>query len=80
MNKVIQDKLNELNEIIEQYPQDIPIDVLAKFLGWKDSTLRSAIERGNFPGVWYQTCLNGRKVYKVLTIPFYFYYTKAQIN
>lgn len=80
MNKVIQNKITELDTMVEKYPQNIPIKVLADFLGWKESTLRWAIERGNFPGVWYQTCLNGRKVYKVLTVPFYFYYTKAQIN
>ena len=43
------EKLNELEQLIEQYPNNIPLPECAKFLHINPSTLRNYLDSGNCP-------------------------------
>lgn len=76
----VKKKLEEAEKFVMQYKDEIPIKDMAKFLGWKDSTLRTAIEYGNFPAVHYKEHLNGRTTYKILPLKFLIWYTDGGLR
>lgn len=76
----VKKKLEEAEKFVMQYKDEIPIKDMAKFLGWQESTVRNAIERGNFPGIYFQPTLNGRKVYKILPLKFLIWYTDGGLR
>ena len=45
----VRSKINELDELVKEYPQKIPITKVAKFLGVDIECLRRAIEQGRIP-------------------------------
>lgn len=45
----IQNRIKELNKLIENYPQKIPVVKVAKYLGMDVECLRRAIEQGKVP-------------------------------
>ena len=46
---IITSKLDELNRLCEKYPQKIPIEECAAFLGLAPASLRASVEHGNCP-------------------------------
>ena len=49
MPKTIQDKINELEQLVYEYPNKIPTVKAAKFLGMDIECLRRGIEQGVIP-------------------------------
>lgn len=74
----VQEKLDELNQIVEQYPIKIPVEIAAKFLGWDKSCLRRSVDQGKAP--FAVGCDNGKYGNRSACIPtatFYFWYTNS---
>lgn len=74
----IANKQQELEQLIEQYPEYIPVPALAKFLNANVDGLRKAIEQRRCPfGIMWQKDLRGNKSFKVPTFTFYMWYTQS---
>lgn len=79
----VRSKLEELETLVEKYPDYIPIPVLASFLGANAEGLRNSIEKGNAPfGICWQKEVRhgkltrpGNRAYKVPTATFWLWYT-----
>lgn len=46
---IIINKIDELNQIVEQYPEKIPVEKAAKFLGIDKDVLRRILSSGKCP-------------------------------
>ena len=76
-------KIEELNQIVENNPEYIPIAIVAKFLGVSPDGLRCSIQRGGcaFGISWQREELKGKsmlpcnRAFKVPTVTFYLWYT-----
>ncbi|MFZ2538550.1 MAG: hypothetical protein WAX04_06570 [Oscillospiraceae bacterium] len=87
----IEKQLEKLNIIVCKFPQYIPVDIVATFLGAKKEGLRVCIENGHCPfGLVWQSKVptfnaqgekigmhTGRKAYKIPTVTFYLWYTQG---
>ena len=78
MPKPIEDKLEQLNVLVNEHPLFIPLPATATFLGMDAEGLRSSIEKGQCPfGLGWQKNLRGNKAFKIPTVPFYLWYTQG---
>lgn len=74
--KPVSDKLQELNQLVEENPQYISVPVIARFLGMNAEGLRASIEHGQCPfGLAWQKTAAASKAYKIPTVTFYMWYT-----
>lgn len=77
MNAVVK-KLNELEGLVEKYPQKIPLSEAAKFLDMNEEGLKAALMRGNTPfGFAYQKTDGAYRVFVIPTVTFYLWYTNC---
>lgn len=66
--------MEDLNNLVKEYPQSIPVEIVAKFLGAKVDGLRASIEHNQCPfGIAWQ--LGSHRAFKIPTATFYFWYT-----
>jgi len=73
------DKLNELNRIVEEYPDCIPLGVCAEFLGAKPSSIRSYLETAKNPfGMFWKEAGAANRAFKIPTVKFYLWYTNGE--
>lgn len=70
MNEIIKSKLEQLEQLVERYPDAIPVPEAAKYCGIDPQTLRDAIDAGTCPFGWAKTGRH-RKGYVILTVQFY---------
>ena len=71
MPKFIKQRKAELETLCEQYPIEIPLIEVAKFLHIKPESLRRSIEQGTC-GFCALTWRNGtRPAFSIQTLPFY---------
>lgn len=78
--EAIVEKLKELDELVEKYPQYIPINECADFLGAKKDGLRAAIENGKCPfGISWQCMGSVNRGFKIPTVTFYMWYTQGAV-
>lgn len=78
MPAVITTKLDELNLLCEKYPQKIPIEECAAFLGMAGESLRACLEHGSCPfGLgWLKKNAHNRAFY-IPTLTFYLWVTQS---
>ena len=71
-------KLSELERLCEKYPQKIPIDECAAFLGMAGESLRACLEHGSCPfGLgWLKKNAHNRAFF-IATLTFYLWVTQA---
>lgn len=76
---VIEKKLNELEQIVEKYQDNIPVKVVADFLNMNEKGLKAALMRGNVSfGFGYQKTDEAYRVFVIPTVPFYLWFTNTQ--
>lgn len=76
--KVIFDRIDDLNALVEKYPQYIPLPEIAKLLGANAEGLRHSIEMGQCPfGIAWQKDIRGNRAFKIPTLTFYLWYTQC---
>ena len=75
---IITAKLSELEQLCEKYPQKIPIEECAAFLGMAGESLRACLEHGSCPfGLgWLKKNAHNRAFY-IPTLTFYLWVTQA---
>ena len=72
----ITSKLDELNRLCEKYPQKIPIEECAAFLGL--ASLRASVEHGNCPfGLGWLKKNSMNRAFFVPTLTFYLWVTQS---
>ncbi|WP_101698661.1 hypothetical protein [Clostridium minihomine] len=72
------DKLCELNQLVEEYPDLIPLPVAARFMKVSPEGLRAYLDNhiAPFGLMWHQMgAVN--KAYKIPTVKFYLWYTNG---
>lgn len=78
MSIAIKNRLKELENLIQEYPINIPIVKLAKFLGMNEEGLKAAAMRGNLPfGFGYQKDDGGYRVFVIPSVTFYCWFTNT---
>ena len=78
---VLQDRVTELNQLIQEHPQDIPLPEVAKFLNVDKEGLRRSIETGKCPfGISWQKTLNGNRAFKIPSLTFYLWVMAGQVE
>ncbi len=78
MPKSIQTRISQLNELVDKYPETIPLLECAKFLKISDEGLRRAIILGKIPGsVYWKQSGKENFAYKIETLPFYLWQSQA---
>ena len=76
--KPIKNKLEELNQLVEENPISIPLTKTAAFLGMDADSLRASIEHGGCPfGLGWQKDIRGNRAFKLPTATFYLWYTQG---
>ena len=76
--ETIKRQLEQLEELIKEYPTKIPLKVAAKFLEMNEEGLKAALTRGNVPfGFAYQKQDEGYRVIIIPTVTFYLWYTNS---
>lgn len=76
--EIIRRQLEELENLVEQYPQKIPLSEAAKFLDMNEEGLKAALMRGNAPfGFAYQKNDGAYRVMVIPTVTFYLWYTNC---
>ena len=74
----ITSKLDELNRLCEKYPQKIPIEECAAFLGLAPASLRASVEHGNCPvGLGWLKKNSMNRAFFVPTLTFYLWVTQG---
>ena len=74
----IDDRLEELNELCDRYPESIPTHAAAGFLRIHPENLKACIETGNCPFAFYwKKNIDGYRAFKIPTVTFYIWYTKG---
>lgn len=74
----VADRLEALNQLVDQHPQYIPVPDVAALMGMDPASLRASIDTGNCPfALGWQKDIKGYKAYKVPTVPFYLWYTQG---
>ena len=70
----IKAKMTALDNLVEQYPDTIPIEEAARFLGITPRCLRAALVNGTAPfGLAWQSDGAANRGYAILTHKFYAY-------
>lgn len=78
MPAVLENQFEKLNELVSEYPEFIPVPVLAKFLHANAEGLRYSMENGQCPfGLAWQKSIRGNKAFKVPSLTFYLWYTQC---
>lgn len=76
--EIIRRQLEELENLVEQYPRKIPLSEAAKFLDMNEEGLKAALMRGNAPfGFAYQKNDGAYRVMVIPTVTFYLWYTNC---
>ena len=71
----ITEKIQQLNQLVEQYPDAIPLPVVARFMGVADEGLRAYIDNTpNAFGISWKRMGAVNRAYKIPTIRFYAWY------
>jgi hypothetical protein len=74
----VADSIKKLQELVQKYPQFIPLPECATFLGMDRDGLRRAIETNTCPfGIAWQRPGAANRAFKIPTATFYFWYTKG---
>lgn len=74
--QIIKDRIKELNELVKNHPQYIPVTEAAKFIGANKEGLREMIFKGQWPfGIAWQKDIRGNRVFKIPTLKFYMWFT-----
>lgn len=72
------DKLCELNQLVEEYPDLIPLPVTARFMRVSDEGLRAYLDNDHAPfGMTWKQMGAVNKAYKIPTVKFYLWYTNG---
>ena len=73
--------MENVNDLVDKDPLDIPVPEAAKLMGMKPECLRAAIDCGTFkPGFLWKIAGAHNKGYKIATIPFWRWYTQTDIS
>ena len=73
--KNIQERIAELDEIIEMYPKKIPVTTAAKFLGMDVECMRRGIEQGKFPfALGCDNDIYGNRYAYISSVTFYLWF------
>lgn len=74
----VKENIRELNELVQKYPQFIPVPECASFLGMDRDGLRRAIETQSisFGIAWKKSSASNRS-FKIPTAQFYLWYTQG---
>lgn len=64
----------KIEKIIRDYPQTIPVEIVAELFGINKSSVRNAAEAGCFGGISWRAPGALNKAYKIPTAPFVRYY------
>lgn len=76
--EIIRQQLEELENLVKQYPRKIPLGVAADFLDMNEEGLKAALMRGNAPfGFAYQKTDGAYRVMVIPTVTFYLWYTNT---
>ncbi len=76
--KPILAKMEQLNQLIEAYPNYLPLPKCASFLGVDDNGLRRAIETNQCPfGLAWKRPDAANRAFKIPTLTFVAWYTKG---
>lgn len=79
--KPIEDKMQELYNLVEANPQYISVPDVASFLGMNTEGLRNSIENNTCPfGIMWQKSIHGNKAFKIPTAKFFFWYAKDYVE
>lgn len=74
----ISEKLETLDKLVEKYPEVIPTETAADFLGIGAEFLKSSIEHGNYEfALFCHKDKRGYRSFKILSTPFYLWYSKG---
>lgn len=71
----IQIKINDLEHLVQEYPNKIPVEAAAKFLGMDAQCLRRSIDQGKAPfAIGCNNGIHGNRYAHIPTATFYFWY------
>lgn len=70
----ITDKLRRLNQLVEQYPNSIPIKAISEFLGCDGQSVRAYLMMPNSFGMGWQKSGSLNRGFLVPTVKFYLWY------
>lgn len=71
----VMDKLVELNQLVEKYPEDIPVAAAADFLGMDSRSLKSYLMQfGNSVGLGWRKDRAANRGFHIPTAKFYFWF------
>lgn len=72
----IPDRMKELDELCEKYPETIPTPEAARFLRIHPENLKACIEAGRCPFAFcWQRNIKGNRAFKIPTLTFYIWIT-----
>lgn len=75
---IVMDNIRKLNELIEKFPQFIPLPECATFLGMDRDGLRRAIETKSIPfGIAWKKSNASNRSFKIPSTQFYLWYTQG---
>ena len=75
---VVQESIGKLDQLVEKYPQFIPVPECASFLGMDRDGLRRAIETNSIPfGIAWKKSNASNRSFKIPTAQFYLWYTQG---
>lgn len=76
--KCILEREQKLVQLCEQYPELIPLEAAAAYLGMSVKGLRHYLEaRNDSFGLFYRNGGDGRRAYFISTLPFYKWQTRG---
>lgn len=76
--QAVTEKIEELNRLTKQYPDYLPIEVVANFFRAKPDGIRAYIDNSPRPfGISWQRMGKVNRAYKIPTAMFYLWYTGA---
>lgn len=71
-------RLDELDELVQRHPEDIPVVEVARYLHMNADGLRHSIENGQAPfGIAWQKDIRGNRAFKIPTLTFYLWVTQC---
>ena len=77
VDNVFTQKINQLNKICNEYPKNIPLNVLSEFLGYSATWLIYALENGKCPYGFASQGKGERRTACLPTLTFYMWYTNG---
>ncbi|MDU7339327.1 MAG: hypothetical protein E7L17_14585 [Clostridium sp.] len=76
--EVITKKIDELNGLVDQYPDFLPVEVVSRFLCAKSDGIRAYIDNAPNPfGISWQQMGKQNRAFKIPTVKFYLWYTNG---